>query len=78
MLLGEKTKKAIKEFLEQDFDAETELKEQYKCTLGNNMEEVDTEWGEVGIDWDKVNKGDTLYTSSKFDSMKWWRSGGRK
>ena len=50
IFLDEEAKKAIKEFPEQDFGPETELKEQYKHAIGNNIEELDIVWNEVGID----------------------------
>ena len=50
------------------FDTVSELKAQYKRT-GKDP---------TGIDWGRVENLDTLYISSLFDSVEWWKQVGRK
>jgi len=64
----ERIQKAFDEYLEaaESFDAEKELKDQYK-RMGKNISEVN---------WQKVSEGCLLYISSKFDILEWWNSIG--
>lgn len=53
----------------------TLLKEQY--ARKNAMIDPDkVDWTKVGIDWDRVKANDTIYISSKFDLLEWWKNVG--
>ncbi len=63
-------KKAVETFFNQSFDPEDELKAQ----LERNKKDVKSS----GIDWKRVRNYNTLYISSVFDSLEWWKNIGRK
>ena len=60
--------RAVKEFASHKFDDVTELKDKRNRVNKEN----DTE-----IDWKRVEKGDTMCISSKFDSVEWWKNLGK-
>ena len=62
----QRAKKAVKDFIEHDFNPDHEIKQQ--C----GQMEVRTD----GIDWNRVRKGELLYIFSKFDEVEWWREVG--
>mmetsp|Transcript_30001 Transcript_30001/g.47019 ORF Transcript_30001/g.47019 Transcript_30001/m.47019 type:complete len:141 (+) Transcript_30001:89-511(+) len=67
--LEEVLTKRLREYLNQDFDPEHELRMQYK-RMGESTND---------IDWKRV-KGvspDILYISSKFDMLEWWKTQGK-
>lgn len=66
-VVEELAEQAVKEFGDSYFDPETELKDQLK-RMGKS---------EDGIDWERVQNNDTLYISSIFDSLEWWKAVGR-
>ena len=63
----QRAKKAVKDFIKQDFNHEHEIKQQCgQMEVGTN-----------GIDWNRVRKGGLLYISSKLDGVEWWREVGQ-
>jgi len=65
---SEQAKRAVGAFMDMDFNAEEELKNQLKRKGKDGK----------SIDWKRVKGNDTLYISSQFDSREWWVKVGRK